>query len=113
VKTARFIAPAREEFLAEVAYYNEVQQGTRFVAAVEEATARALAFPLAGSPAAVEYPPSPGQGFSVLDHLSTGARRHRRVRRGTSFAAPRLLAWPNLRRLAPRDSISQRRARFR
>jgi toxin ParE1/3/4 len=52
VKRARFVAPAREEFLAEVAYYNQVQpgQGARFAAAVEEATARALAFPLAGSP---------------------------------------------------------------
>lgn len=51
MKRARFVAPAREEFLAEVAYYNEVQRGARFVAAVEEATTRALAFPLAGSPA--------------------------------------------------------------
>jgi len=52
VKRARFVAPAREEFLAEVAYYNQVQpgQGARFTAAVEEGTARALAFPLAGSP---------------------------------------------------------------
>jgi len=46
VKRARFIAPAREEFLAEVAYYNEVQQGTRFVAAVEEATPAHSRFPL-------------------------------------------------------------------
>jgi hypothetical protein len=44
VKRARFVAPAREEFLAEIAYYNQVQpgQGARFAAAVEEATARAL-----------------------------------------------------------------------
>ena len=49
---ARFVARARHEFLAEVAYYNEAQPGLgwRFTAAVEEATARALAFPLAGSP---------------------------------------------------------------
>ncbi|HEX9277185.1 MAG TPA: hypothetical protein VGA51_12420 [Casimicrobiaceae bacterium] len=41
MKRARFVAPAREEFLAEIAYYNGVQpgQGARFVAAVEEATA--------------------------------------------------------------------------
>jgi toxin ParE1/3/4 len=53
VKRARFVAPAREEFLADVAYYDQVQpgQGVRFAAAVEEATARALAFPLSGSPA--------------------------------------------------------------
>ena len=52
MKGARFVAPAREEFLAEVAYYDQVKpgQGARFAAAVEEATARALAFPLSGSP---------------------------------------------------------------
>ena len=49
---ARFIAEARLEFLAEVIYYSEAETGlgTRFAAAVEEATARALAFPQAGSP---------------------------------------------------------------
>jgi len=49
---ARFIAAARLEFLAEVIYYSEAQAGlgVRFTAAVEEAAARALAFPLAGSP---------------------------------------------------------------
>jgi plasmid stabilization system protein ParE len=53
VKRARFVAAARREFLAEVDYYNQEESGlgARFVAAVEEATARALAFPLAGSPA--------------------------------------------------------------
>jgi len=53
VKRARFVASAREEFLAEVAYYEQVQtgQGARFATAVEEATARALAFPLSGSTA--------------------------------------------------------------
>jgi len=52
VKHARFIAAARLEFLAEVIYYNEVQPGLgeRFTAAVEEATARAVGFPLSGSP---------------------------------------------------------------
>jgi len=51
VNRARFIAAARLEFLAEVIYYNEAQPGLgqRFTAAVEQATARALAFPLAGS----------------------------------------------------------------
>ena len=49
---ARFIAAARLEFLAEVIFYNEAQAGlgTRFIAAVEEAAARALAFPMSGSP---------------------------------------------------------------
>jgi len=52
VNRARFIAAARLEFLAEVIYYSEAQAGlgARFTAAVEEAAARALAFPLSGSP---------------------------------------------------------------
>ena len=51
MKQARFVAEARQEFLAEIAYYNEVQPGlgSRFTKAVEEATARALAFPLSGT----------------------------------------------------------------
>lgn len=53
MKRARFIAPARREFLAEVAYYNSKEPGlgARFADAVEEATARAVAFPCTGSPA--------------------------------------------------------------
>ena len=49
---ARFIAAARLEFLAEVIYYSEAEAGlgARFTAAVEEAAARALAFPQSGSP---------------------------------------------------------------
>jgi len=52
VSRARFVAAARLEFLAEVIYYSEAQAGlgVRFTAAVEEAAARALAFPLSGSP---------------------------------------------------------------
>jgi plasmid stabilization system protein ParE len=52
VRHARFVAAARQEFLTEVAYYNEAQfgLGAHFTAAVEAAVARALAFPLAGSP---------------------------------------------------------------
>ncbi|MBI3901419.1 MAG: type II toxin-antitoxin system RelE/ParE family toxin [Nitrosomonadales bacterium] len=51
MKRARFIAEARREFLAEVSYYNKAQEGlgARFTAAVEEAAARALIYPLAGS----------------------------------------------------------------
>jgi toxin ParE1/3/4 len=58
VKRARFIAPARREFLAEVAYYNgkEPGLGARFATAVEEATTRAVAFPLTGSPASKNTP---------------------------------------------------------
>jgi plasmid stabilization system protein ParE len=52
VKRARFIAPARREFLAQVAYYHmqEPGLGACFAAAVEAATARALAFPFSGAP---------------------------------------------------------------
>ena len=48
----RFVEPARLEVLAEVAYYQQVEVGlgTKFLEAVEDATARALAYPLAGSP---------------------------------------------------------------
>ena len=51
MKCARFVAAARREFLTEVVYYNKERPGlgVTFAAAVEEATARALAFPLAGA----------------------------------------------------------------
>ncbi|MCU0836148.1 MAG: type II toxin-antitoxin system RelE/ParE family toxin [Chromatiaceae bacterium] len=53
MKRARFVTPARREPLAQVVYYEQQEPGlgARFTAAGEEATARALAFPLAGSPA--------------------------------------------------------------
>jgi toxin ParE1/3/4 len=49
---AKFVAPARREFLKEVGYYNEqaLGLGTALIQEVEEATARALAFPSSGSP---------------------------------------------------------------
>jgi hypothetical protein len=52
VSRARFVAAARLEFLAEVIYYSEVEGGlgARFAAAVDEAAARAVAFPQSGSP---------------------------------------------------------------
>jgi hypothetical protein len=52
VRQARFLAAARLEYLAEIAYYSKIEPGLglRFADAVEEATSRALAFPLAGSP---------------------------------------------------------------
>lgn len=54
MKRARFVAEARQEFLAEAVYYNEAQRGlgVRFTKAAEEATARALTFPLSGTPSA-------------------------------------------------------------
>jgi hypothetical protein len=44
MKRARFLPQAREELLAEVAYYNTVRAGTgiQFVAAVEAAIARTV-----------------------------------------------------------------------
>lgn len=47
---ARFLDEAEAEFLKEVQYYADVQAGgaERFRTAVEEATARSLAFPMAG-----------------------------------------------------------------
>ncbi len=49
---ARFIAAARLEYLAEVVFYSEAGTGSgvRFAEAVEDAIARALAFPQSGSP---------------------------------------------------------------
>lgn len=53
MKRARFVAPARRELLAEVTYYNTKELGlsSRFLASVEDATSRALAYPLTGTPA--------------------------------------------------------------
>lgn len=53
MKRARFVAAARREFLAQVAFYEEEEPGlgVRFSAEVEDATARAVAYPLSGSPA--------------------------------------------------------------
>lgn len=49
----RFVEPARLEVLAEVGYYYQVEAGlgANFLEAIEDATARALAYPRAGSPA--------------------------------------------------------------
>jgi plasmid stabilization system protein ParE len=53
VKTARFDAEARREFLAQIAYYSDEQPGLeeRFRLAVEATVDRILLFPSAGSPA--------------------------------------------------------------
>ena len=52
MKRARFLAPARLEYFDEIKYYSRIRDelGLRFIEAVEEASERALAFPLAGSP---------------------------------------------------------------
>lgn len=48
---ARFVRPARHEFLEAVRFYENEEPGlgTRFGAAVEEAALRALSYPLAGT----------------------------------------------------------------
>jgi hypothetical protein len=53
VRHARFVAAARRDFLSEVIYENREESclGLRFAAAVEAATARALASTTSGSPA--------------------------------------------------------------
>ena len=53
MKRARFADTARSELLAKVAYYEDKEPGLgqKFLLAVEEATARALAYPLTGTPA--------------------------------------------------------------
>jgi hypothetical protein len=53
VTHVQFVEPARLEVLAEVDFYHRVEAGlgAKFLDAVEDATARALAYPLAGSPA--------------------------------------------------------------
>lgn len=52
MKPVRFIEEARLEFLAEVAFYEEVQRGLgeKFNLAVEAATQLAATFPMAGTP---------------------------------------------------------------
>ena len=49
----RFVEPARLEMLAEVSYYYRIETGlgAKFLEAVEDATARAVVYPMAGSPA--------------------------------------------------------------
>jgi len=52
VKRVEFIAEAREEFLAQVSFYEAAQKGlgAKFFSAVEKATVLAVAFPNVGSP---------------------------------------------------------------
>ena len=52
MRKAEFVAAAREEFLAEVVYYNTAQEGlgSEFAVAIEKTTALALVFPEIGAP---------------------------------------------------------------
>jgi plasmid stabilization system protein ParE len=52
VRRARFSRAARAEFLAQIAYYEDLRRGlgARFRAEAESAAALALAFPLHGKP---------------------------------------------------------------
>jgi toxin ParE1/3/4 len=65
VRTARFLPDARREFLAEVLHCNDLQAGpgAHFSRAVEDATLRALGFPLAGSSAMANTRRAFLQGF--------------------------------------------------
>ena len=95
MKGARFVAPAREEFLAEVAYYDQVKpgQGARFAAAVEEATARALAFPLSGSPSEpARHSAHHRQEFPIFHRLSSRDGWNCGLCSHASIAAARVLA---------------------
>ena len=120
MKRARFVALARREFLAHVAYYHtkEPGLGARFASAVEEATARALLFPLTGSraskdtrrvfvrdfPFAVVYRPEPDGILivAVAHHSRRPEYWHLRVQdatppyhplRATPVPAERAAAW--------------------
>ena len=70
MRRVRFLAEARDEFIAEVAWYEKAQSGLggRFRKAVEESTSIATAFPLAGSPcvAATRRVMVKGFPFSVV-----------------------------------------------
>ncbi|MES1938703.1 plasmid stabilization system [Salinisphaera sp. T5B8] len=54
MKPTRFIAAARDEFLAALAYYRDIdpELARRFSREVEEVLQRAVAFPESGSPSA-------------------------------------------------------------
>lgn len=56
MKSVRFIAEARREYLAEVRYYAAVEPGlgARFAQAVEDAVARVVAFPNIGTPSVAQ-----------------------------------------------------------
>jgi hypothetical protein len=87
VRRVRFSAAARREFLAEVVYNKErTGLGARFTAAVKEATARAVAFPLTGS-AASKNTRRVFIQFSVCSCLSVNDRRDCRIRRCTPTLA--------------------------
>ena len=53
MRRVQCVEPARLEVLAEVGYYHRVEAGlgAKFLEAVEDATVREPAYPLAGSPA--------------------------------------------------------------
>ena len=89
MRRARFVAPDRRELLAEVAHHNNKELGLDclLLAAVKEATARALAYPLTGTPASEgtrrmllnEFPFAhayrPDENGIVIFALSRHARR--------------------------------------
>ncbi len=94
MKRARFIAPARREFLAEVAFYNEeeAELASRFATAVEEAVARAVMFPLTGLTRFDEYAPGLRGELSLRCCVSPRPGWHRHLCTGSSLASSRVLA---------------------
>ena len=89
----RFVEPARLELLAEVGYCHRVEAGlgTKFLEAVEEATARALAYPLAGSPAQHRTRRVVSKGFSIRTGLSLRRTGNHNLCTGSSGTQTRLL----------------------
>jgi hypothetical protein len=78
MKRARFVAPAKAELLAEVAYYNnkELGLGSRFLAVVEDATARGHCsrsrLPSHWLAGVGKYSPNVPQGLPICACVSTG-----------------------------------------
>jgi hypothetical protein len=104
VKRARFLAPAREEFLADVAYYDQVRpgQGVRLAAAVEEATDRTrIGFSALGLAGNTNYSPCDPQELPILHRLSARGGWHRGLRGCASFTAARVLEQSSIRALMP------------
>lgn len=90
MKTIRFVDEARSEFLYEVEYYESIETGLgkKFISAVRKATARALAFPLTGSPSPARTRKIVTQPVSIFDSLSPNRGRDRDIRRSSSFRKP-------------------------
>ena len=92
----RFVESARLEVLAEVGFYHRVEAGlgAKFLDAVEDATARALAYPLAGSPAP-NRTRRVFRGLPLRTCLSPRRTGNHNLCTGSSCTQARLLAEPH------------------